>query len=172
MTERPWWSEDNKVDFEAEGFRCAMRRGPLGSWCGYVGVPKEHPWHGKSYSDTIKPTKTMLENRDPLSYGPIDLLCASFNDKPLEEECPIGLALSVHGGLTYADDHEPYGKPDGLWWFGFDCAHSGDGIPSFIEGAIYSPNMRALQRNEPYRTQSYVVAECQSLAAQLAKASA
>jgi hypothetical protein len=161
---RPWWSEDNKVDFEADGLRCAMRRGPLGSWCGYVGVPKEHPWFGKSYNDTIEPTKDMLGPRDSQDFGPIDLLCAVFSNKDIEKEMPIGMAMRIHGGLTYADDRAPYSKPDGLWWFGFDCAHAGDLIPSFAE------EDRSAARGDVYRDQAYVVSECQSLAAQLAKA--
>lgn len=165
---RPWWNEDNKVDFVADGLRCVMRRGPVGAWCGYVGVPASHPWHSKHYKETIKPTKDMLGPRDPLDYGPIDLLCAVFSGQDISEALPIGLALRVHGGLTYAQDQEPFGKPDGLWWFGFDCAHSGDLIPSFEEGRQYSAAMRALP-NEVYRDQQYVVSECQSLAAQLAR---
>lgn len=159
--DRPWWTEDNKVDFESEGLRCAMRRGPLGAWCGYVGIPASHPWYGKSYNDVIKPTADMLGPRDPLDHGPIDVLCMGLLGKSPEEELNICLALRVHGGITYTRDHEPYGKPDGLWWFGFDCAHSGDLIPEFFGRLSYG--------NDIYRTQSYVVAECQSLAAQLTK---
>src|SRR4051812_33030319 len=46
------------------------------------------------------------------------------------------LDVSVHGGLTYAKEcsghvcHVPKpGEPENLWWFGFDCAHSGDMHP-------------------------------------------
>jgi hypothetical protein len=158
---RPWFTEDNKVDFIAEGFSCCMRRGPIGAWCGYVGIPKEHPWYGKSYRDSIKPTKDMLGPRDALDHGPIDVLCMAFSGKKPEEELDICLALRVHGGITYASDHEPMGKPDGLWWFGFDCAHSGDLVPGMLEYGRFEGDV--------YRDQSYVVAECQSLAAQLAK---
>lgn len=160
---RPWFTEDNKVDFEAEGFKCAMRRGPLGSWCGYVGIPKTHPWHGKAYSDKIKPTKDMLGPRTAQDHGPIDVFCMLFSGVDPAEALNITLAMRIHGGLTYASDRVPCGEPDGLWWFGFDCAHSGDLIPSFAE-------QRALHHgNDIYRDQSYVIAECQSLAAQLAR---
>jgi hypothetical protein len=162
---RPWYSEDNKVDFEADSLRCCMRRGPLGSWCGYVGIPKSHPWWGKGYNDYIKPTADMLGPRDVDDHGAIDLLCQAWSGKDATEELSVGLAMRVHGGLTYARDHEPYGKPDGLWWFGFDCAHSGDLIPSFAEGKY------GAQDGDIYRDQQYVVAECQSLAAQLLKVS-
>lgn len=161
---RSWWNEDNKVDFEAEGFKCCMRRGPLGTWCGYVGIPVSHPWHGKSYNDYIEPTTDMLGPRDANDHGSIDLLCMAFSGKDPTKELSLGLAMRVHGGITYAANQEPHGKPDGLWWFGFDCAHAGDLVPSFAEQRLIHT------RGDIYRDQSYVVAEVQSLAAQLAKA--
>jgi hypothetical protein len=49
----PWQDEPDRVDFVHAGFAClANRRGDqLGHWCGYVGVPREHPAYGKSYND-------------------------------------------------------------------------------------------------------------------------
>lgn len=45
--------------------------------------------------------------------------------------------VECHGGLTYANKcvghicHAPEpGEPDDVWWFGFDCAHAWDFIPS------------------------------------------
>lgn len=161
---RPWFQEDNRVDFEAEGFCCCMRRGPLGNWCGYVGIPATHPWFGKGYNHEIKPTADMLGPRDPHDHGPIDLLCAMLGGKSAADSLSISLCMRVHGGLTYAAEQEPYGKPDGLWWFGFDCAHAGDLVPGLLEYITQQP-----RRGDIYRDQSYVVAEVQSLAAQLAK---
>ena len=37
-SERPWETEPDSLDFEADDLRCAMRRNDLGVWCGYVGV--------------------------------------------------------------------------------------------------------------------------------------
>lgn len=37
------------------------------------------------------------------------------------------LDLWVHGGVTYAKDHEPGQPSAGEWWIGFDCIHAGDG---------------------------------------------
>lgn len=158
---QPWFQEDNRVDFQAEGFKCCMRRGPLGSWCGYVGIPPSHPWHGKCYTNEVKPTIDMLGPRDTLDHNPIDVLCMALGSTQPEDSLSITLCMRVHGGLTYAKNKEPYGKPDGLWWFGFDCAHSGDLIPGMLE---YGHN-----DTDIYRDQQYVVAEVQSLAAQLAK---
>lgn len=43
--------------------------------------------------------------------------------------------IEVHGGLTYSEKCSGHvchvtDEPDDLWWFGFDCAHSGDQVPS------------------------------------------
>jgi hypothetical protein len=96
-----------------------------------------------------------------------------------EDEYP-----DVHGGLTYADacghsDHPSRGichipapgEPDGLWWFGFDCAHSGD----------WSPEDAVRERDRPeacwknswdarYRTLQYVKSNCARFATQIASA--
>jgi len=159
MSDQPWWREDNKVEFESDGLKCYMCRGPLGAWCGYVGIPPEHPWFGKSYDESIIPTADMLGLRDPNDHGSIELFLAMFSDKPPEEGIRISLAMRVHGSLTYAADHRPGFEPDGLWWFGFDCAHAGDLCPGMLRYALIGSDI--------YRTQSYVVAEVQSLAAQL-----
>lgn len=65
----------------------------------------------------------------------------------------------VHGGLTYSEYTAPTSKPDGLWWVGFDCAHLGDLSPGM--SYQYFDNAR-------YRDMGFVIAECESLAAQAA----
>lgn len=159
--DRPWFQEDNRVSFIADGLQCYMCRGSLGAWCGYAGVSQFHPWFGKSYSETVKPTAEMLTNRHDLDHNPIDMLCMMLSSNKPSEALPISMCVHVHGGLTYSENHKPYGKPDGLWWFGFDCAHCDDLIPGL--------NTDHHMQHQIYRDQSYVVAECQSLAAQLAK---
>lgn len=49
-----WQIEGDEPRFftdEATGLACAMLRGPLGHWCGYVGVPTDHALYGKHYDD-------------------------------------------------------------------------------------------------------------------------
>jgi len=36
--------------WESSGFPCVYFPGPLGAFCGYVGVPPGHPWHGSDGS--------------------------------------------------------------------------------------------------------------------------
>lgn len=109
----------------------AVRHQSSGHWCGYVGLPPGHPLHGKSYEEPN---------------------------------------VDVHGGLTFADKcnesatpctgicHIPLnGRPDDVWWFGFDCAHFGDRSPGFdIVG-----------HTGKYRTLNYVKKQCAKLAVQL-----
>lgn len=141
-----WDGEPDKVQWKdaGTGLAClAKRHQRSGHWCGYVGVAPDHPWHGKGY-DALP------------DYGP-----------------------SVHGGLTFAADcqegppeetvcHIPDpGEPEHLWWFGFDCAHSGDRSP---QDEVYArdrghPFTRSM--DETYKALGYVRAECGRLAAQV-----
>jgi hypothetical protein len=86
--------------------------------------------------------------------------------------------LEAHGGLTWSGACNGHichvakpGEPDHVWWFGFDCAHCFDVVPSMQR------NMpRALIESDPddpytmhYRDVDYVRAESEALAAQLAR---
>jgi hypothetical protein len=84
--------------------------------------------------------------------------------------------LSVHGGLTYADEcgghicHVPQpGEPADIWWLGFDCAHFGDYDPAmraYLRKRM-GDNARPLMPGESYKPLGYVRGEVESLAAQL-----
>lgn len=47
----PWHAEPDKMQWQdaQTGLTCLAVRGPMGAWCGYVGVPESHPWHGLGY---------------------------------------------------------------------------------------------------------------------------
>ena len=47
----PWDDEPDHAEFVHVGFPCLIHRNNMGAWCGYVGVPPGHPWHGKPYED-------------------------------------------------------------------------------------------------------------------------
>ncbi len=130
--------EPDKVQWidDETGLDCLIVRGPSGALCGYVGIPKESFFHGKNYNQ-------------------------------VHDEADI----SVHGGLTFSDgcghSDKPYkgvchvpqnGRPDDVWWLGFDCAHSGDLCPSYDHyGASFST----------YKGIGYVEHEVKALAKQL-----
>lgn len=47
--EGPWMGEPDREDWDdpATGLACSLRRNVGGIWCGYVGVPRGHPLHGR-----------------------------------------------------------------------------------------------------------------------------
>lgn len=196
----PWDAEPDKVQWvdEVTGLDCLIVRGPLGSWCGYVGVPEGHPFFGIDYS---RCTQTPGCGESYCNHTPEHI-------------------ASVHGGLTYADfcqeptreafehwcasmharrqearqyprgdaarawadrghlvgDYEAWrkhgeasaichlplpGRPDRVWWFGFDCAHSGDLTPGLLE------HVSRGARGDIYRDRAYVEDQVRQLAAQL-----
>lgn len=148
------------MDFDAHGMKCHITKGPMGHWCGYVGIPQTHPWHGKDYDSEVRvPDEVRDRPIDVDKVGAINLFCAAGKSESVAEGIvPMVLAIDVHGGLTYARDHAPNQKPDGLWWLGFDCAHAGDACTP----------QEADERNI-YRDESYVKGECDALAKQLSQ---
>lgn len=151
----PWDGEPDKAVWvdEATGLDCMIvRQERSGHLCGYVGVGPDHPWHGVGY------------------YGCVNEACTADEDES-HYECSPDSRVSVHGGVTFAegcipDDSGPErgichieqpGRPDPVWWFGFDCRHFND----------RSPKHDTWEQGE-YRTYDYVQGEVQSLAAQIA----
>jgi len=185
MTDRPWETEPDSLDFDADGLPCVMWRNYLGVWCGYVGVSAEHPLFGLPTNHPLKLPPSWFEGRQlDQGLGPMDLFIHALSGaKSMDDACPISLAFHVHGGVTYDGDHVPDHKPDGRWWFGFDCGHAGDYAPG-VSGVTKKKIMNEMIESMPegvratmrdivfrdagvYRDQQYVVGECQSLAAQL-----
>lgn len=84
----PWIDEPDKIQWvdEATDFDCLAVRNTFGAWCGYVGVPDTHPFHGVGYSAC---PDGACENSWECGHSPES-------------------RLSVHGGITFADAcHEP-----------------------------------------------------------------
>ena len=70
--------------------------------------------------------------------------------------------VEVHGGLTYAAGE------DGLWWFGYDCAHWADAKdPELMSDEYKKVFIRWPDMRGTIRTLDFCVAECESLAKQL-----
>lgn len=70
----------------------------------------------------------------------------------------------VHGGLTYAGmGRASCGEDESLWYFGFDCAHSGDLCPSMLQ---YHDGFEG----DVYRNISYVTEQIEELAKQIQEA--
>ena len=174
---------------EKTGLDCLIVRQPSGGHlCGYVGIPKNHPLYGIGYGDCTLPearkpnaeelaehlAQSMAFNIEHLKYTPeraeqaTDFLTKYWKERKRckEEYCQHTpeYILSAHGGITYSaecNDRICHKTDDGdhVWWFGFDCAHSGDKSPGY-DKLSYS-------RVGVYRTVHYVENECRSLARQL-----
>lgn len=97
----PWQDEPDKVVWvdETTGLDCMIHRGPPGALCGYVGVPRSHPWYGRQFDDDVY---REVDVHGGLSYGaPCD---------------PDGTEES---GIC----HVPaLGREHDLWWVGFSCS--------------------------------------------------
>jgi hypothetical protein len=137
---------------------CMLHRGSLGGWCGYVGLPPGHPFHGMNY-DAV----------DELSEG----------------------SLEVHGGLTFSDTCRPSeagpqygichieqpGRPDPVWWLGFDCGHFMDKMPGMLavldRAGVDDPmdDPTGVLGRSMYKTMEYAIFNCTALARQLAEVS-
>jgi len=137
------------------GYRAAVLRVDSGvsgrgiipdSWfCGYVGIPSDHPFFGKSDSDD---SGFKLSDDTPIGKrGIISVLAGTVTNGT-----QISDLFNVHGSLTYSSGHEAYPVATGrgtVWWFGFDCHH---------------------YRDDPrVQNAKYTEMECESLAAQLAE---
>jgi hypothetical protein len=134
VIERIWFTES--------GYRAIVIFNETGHRCGYVEIPRTHPYYEKEYSD---------------------------------------IDVDVHGGLTFSaySKEMPYDTPAGFWVLGFDCIHYGDAIDleayERYSNMGYIPKVQenishifnAIFTDDKVRTLDFVVAECESLAAQL-----
>lgn len=141
----PWHDEPDRVDFEHDGHPCLLLRGPLGAWCGYVGVPPNHPWHGAdSMSDVLD-----VEVHGGITY-----------------------ASPCHGAICHVP--KP-GETDHVYWLGFDCAHYRDLVPAMLTMPQITRDPRtatvcASVDQGTYRDVAYVRAQTEALALQVTRA--
>jgi len=144
---------------------CCFREGVRHHRCGYVGVPIGHPLYGVSYDEQLPYIKQ--ETAQSATVGkksPLLVFTAAVGSDDSNNliRRSLDVVIDVHGGLTYAKGSEGYPSATikDHWWFGFDCGHAGDGA---IDEDPNWPN----HSDEVVRSQPYVEAECESLAAQL-----
>lgn len=92
---------------------------------------------------------------------------------PLHGKDYDNVDIEGHGGINYASKCEggichvaAPGEPDDVWWFGFDCAHSGDLCPAMAA----RDEFRGWARDgmDTYKPLTFIESQCASLAKQLA----
>lgn len=112
-----------------------------------------HPLYKKSYSEPVGD-------------------CTDECDEDWHIDHEVQALLNVHGGVTYSDTCQPgtdesrgichtpsQDEADDIWWFGFDCSHSGDHCPQLAKLLPFA--------GDTYRDLAYVQQQCALLAQQL-----
>lgn len=144
----PWQDEPDKIQWidSATNLDCLMvRHEKYGHWCGYVGVPPGHPFHGQHY------------------------------DKPdVDVHGGLTFADACHEGLPEGHGicHVPEtGRPDDVWWFDFH--HAFDIAPGFevymketLPAELWADHQK-YRTEDTYRDAAYVRNEVESAAKQL-----
>lgn len=62
-----WDNEPDLFEWEIYGMPCFVKRNNFGSWCGYVGLSKDHPLYGISYDDVY--AKVDIDVHGGLTYS-------------------------------------------------------------------------------------------------------
>lgn len=157
----PWDGEPDRVDFTtAVGLPGLLLRGPMGSWCGYAGVGKDHPFFGREYTMCVHPHHKPVDRKKEVQKNRrMAILAKSRRDRdlwyglakmaarwsPKRTQCgyrhSIESKLSVHGGITYSGECSgeichPSDNGDHVWWFGFDTAHYMDLVPEMYAARL------------------------------------
>jgi hypothetical protein len=140
--EGPWLDEPDRVEWRiVGGFVGLLYRSELGAWCGYLGVPPDHPWYGCS--------QTAL-------------------DDVLDAHGGITHAGECDGHICHVPDP---GEPEHLWWVGFDCAHAFDLVPGIVRALPPRLRKnRTAFHGWQYRTERYARDEVEQLAVQARQA--
>lgn len=155
---KPWENEPDEKSWTepTTGYSCEIKRvGELGHLCGYVDIEAGHPFFGMHYDNELIAPKSLVASKfEDWAYYAVK--CHWFTPPEPLVSIGVGSMLSVHGGVTYSASNGE------KWRFGFDCAHSGDLVPSIkaLSAGIMASGV--------YRDIEYVTAETEALAVQLA----
>lgn len=146
----PWDDEPDKAQWidEKTGLDCLIVRAKMGNLCGYVGVPDTHPLHGQPVGSQAL--------GGLVSHGEI-----TFAAPCMEMDDPASAPAVCHVP-------EP-GRPDNVWWLGFDCMHADDLVPAvwcLLDDSLYLAERSSVE----YRNFAYVRVVVGLLALQLADA--
>lgn len=155
----------SEIEFGLVGeFPYSIHKHPrLGHLCGYIAVPPAHPWFGKSYDDIDVDVHGGLTFEHASVFAhPAEM--ARLEEKANAADAMFGdhyrrLATAEKEKAGEEDDY-PHALGTEAWWYGFDCAHSGD----------LSPGMGHSFGHEVYRDRDYVFVEIERLASQAAAA--
>lgn len=150
------------------GYRCVVLALSTGHRCGYVGIGPFHPLYGVHYgksSEALTDMASKMMKRSLGKQGIISIFCAVISGEYNRPD----VVFDVHGSLTYSSFGPLYPVPSiNTFWYGFDCAHDGDGKDhSIMDKRHLELEARFPSSMGVVRTLQYVIDECESLASQL-----
>ena len=164
--EKSWYSKE---------YPCVVIMSDMGHRCGYVGVPKGHALYKIKYNEETHKLAAyydLVASKRGVTVGCLmdnigvipTLLVMCSNNSMLEP----GFLLGVHGGITYSDSDDYPIPMEDYWWFGYGCAHAGDGK----DLSVLNPELREIYEEFPVggevlRSLEYCFYECIKLADQL-----
>jgi hypothetical protein len=135
-----WDNEPDRVDFIHAGFSCFILRNLHGNWCGYVGVPKEHPAYSMDMDDIPVEVHGGVTYKDKCN----DHICHTPQEGMPDDVEWIGFDTMHRGDLSPSPS-------------GFDTFHWGD----LSSSHFLFPST--------YKNQEYATNQTKSLAEQLEK---
>lgn len=153
-------------------FPCAITKSEaLGTLCGYIGVPKCHPWYGQQYSDLN------VDVHGGLTYGDHGTVGHPLTVAYLEKRSAEAPLLNFYQRLLDAE-RDNAGKPRDyphasdldIWWFGFDCAHLWDLTPGPDNPKPGTEHLYPLSSEGSYKDEASVRQEIAGLVRQAAEA--
>jgi len=165
------------------GLACMIIKASMGHLCGYVGLQSGHPWFMKDdnqcllgcekvphkptpLKDTIEEIEQAIKWTDMMNRLNGGHWPCTWN----ESHRTIQELITVHGGVTFSGEYPDEGglaKDGGIWWIGFDCAHSQDYVPELGKFELeYFPD-HLLSRNQTYKGEDYVLKEVEHMAEQI-----
>jgi hypothetical protein len=106
QSDKPWESEPDSscwVDPETRS-QCMARRGPSGHWCGYVGLPRDHPAFGVDDGDVDVDVHGGLTFSGTVDVDPEGLWWLGFDCAHLGDLVPgLDRIGAVVGDSVYRD---------------------------------------------------------------------
>ena len=146
----PWQDEPDRVEWRIGEFVALARRNRMGAWCGYIGLPPGHPWHGLHAFGDEHNSLDDIEVHGGINYTDACMVVEGMDPQELVCHTPLP------------------GESDDVWWLGFDCLHAWDIGPA-MDAQMREAGLAPMRPNDivyHYRDVAYVTREVEHLAEQ------
>lgn len=99
---KEWEKEPNRLEWEYCGFKCLiLRTDRMKHLCGYVGLPKWHPYYGKNYNQCLIGCGGKISDIPPLAERGFSQYQCVFDER---DHPSLERVIRVHGGLTFSQE--------------------------------------------------------------------